>query len=122
MIKGSCLCGGVQLEADRIPLIVNCHCSMFRKHHGTAFGTLASVRIQEFQWLEITDGFQSFERLDRDRGKPTHLVRSPREFTDAASSGVAMDPPMTPIRRSPRFSAGVDRSTGAKLASVHPVQ
>jgi hypothetical protein len=31
MVRGSCLCGGVEFEADEIPLITHCRCSMCRK-------------------------------------------------------------------------------------------
>jgi hypothetical protein len=61
MIKGSCLCGEVQFEMDLVPLIVNCHCSMCRKHHGTPFGTFASVRLQEFRFLGGEDHIQRYE-------------------------------------------------------------
>ncbi len=44
VIHGSCLCGGVVFEVAR-PLIAmgNCHCSMCRRQHGTAFSTYAQA-------------------------------------------------------------------------------
>lgn len=42
--KGSCLCGQVTFEvAGFSQHVANCHCSMCRKFHGAAFGTLAEV-------------------------------------------------------------------------------
>lgn len=48
--KGSCLCGKVQFSVTHFSnQVANCHCSMCRKFHGAAFGTLVSV--QGLNWL-----------------------------------------------------------------------
>ncbi|WP_372741089.1 GFA family protein [Neptunomonas sp.] len=48
--KGSCLCGAVSFTvtgfSDRA---ANCHCSMCRKFHGAAYGTL--VGVFNLKWL-----------------------------------------------------------------------
>jgi len=36
--RASCLGGGIQFEADEIPLRTNCRCSICRKASGAAFG------------------------------------------------------------------------------------
>ena len=42
--KGSCLCGEVAFEVNGFSLqAANCHCTMCRKFHGAAFGTLVGV-------------------------------------------------------------------------------
>lgn len=42
--SGSCLCGGVRFSVTGFsPRAANCHCSMCRKFHGAAFGTLVEV-------------------------------------------------------------------------------
>lgn len=42
--EGSCLCGEVRFSVERFSeKVANCHCSMCRKFHGAAFGTLLSV-------------------------------------------------------------------------------
>jgi hypothetical protein len=52
--KGSCLCGGVTFEANGFNhQAANCHCSMCRKFHGSAFGTL--VGVSKLNWLSGTD-------------------------------------------------------------------
>jgi hypothetical protein len=51
MIRGSCLCGGIQIEAERVPLITNCHCSKCRKAHGAAFRSGAIIPISEFRFV-----------------------------------------------------------------------
>jgi hypothetical protein len=56
MIKGSCLCGQVRYELDGgIQLINNCHCSMCRKAHGSAFGTFLHAHLRGFRWLSGED-------------------------------------------------------------------
>ncbi|HBZ72426.1 MAG TPA: hypothetical protein DEP35_22900 [Deltaproteobacteria bacterium] len=50
MVRGTCLCGGVQFEADEIPLMTNCHCSMCREASGAAFGTFAHARPEQFRY------------------------------------------------------------------------
>lgn len=48
--KGSCLCGKVRFSVDGFSKnVANCHCSMCRKFHGAAFGTL--VGVQGLAWL-----------------------------------------------------------------------
>lgn len=60
MNKGSCLCGDVTWEIDGpITMLVNCHCSMCRKAHGSAFGTYAIGGAGDFRW---TSGEGNVER------------------------------------------------------------
>ena len=48
--QGSCLCGGVQFSVEGFSeQAANCHCSMCRKFHGAAFGTL--VGVCSLTWL-----------------------------------------------------------------------
>ena len=48
--KGSCLCGEIQFSVTGFSSqVANCHCTMCRKFHGAAFGTLVSV--QGLKWL-----------------------------------------------------------------------
>ncbi|WP_428806816.1 GFA family protein [Vibrio lamellibrachiae] len=43
--KGSCLCSGIQFSVSGFDnKAANCHCSMCRKFHGSAFGTLVGIR------------------------------------------------------------------------------
>lgn len=48
--KGTCLCGGIQFSVSGFSeKAANCHCSMCRKFHGAAFGTL--VGVKNLSWL-----------------------------------------------------------------------
>ncbi len=59
-IKGSCLCGAVRFEITS-PVISmgNCHCTMCRKQHGTAFSTYCQV---EKSGLRMTEGESHIQR------------------------------------------------------------
>jgi hypothetical protein len=61
MIKGSCLCGGVQFEVDEILLLTHCHCANCRKLTGAAFGTYAHVQRKHFRYLKGTDLIAQYE-------------------------------------------------------------
>ncbi|WP_067047652.1 GFA family protein [Moritella sp. JT01] len=48
--NGSCLCGSVLFSVESFSdKAANCHCSMCRKFHGAAYGTL--VTVKGLKWL-----------------------------------------------------------------------
>jgi len=56
MTVGRCLCGTVRYEIDG-PFVnlLHCHCSMCRKHHGTAFVTWAAAPLAGFRMVSGAD-------------------------------------------------------------------
>ncbi|GAA0786465.1 GFA family protein [Marinobacterium sediminicola] len=57
--QGSCLCGHVRFSVSGFSeKAANCHCSMCRKFHGAAFGTL--VEVQDLSWLSGKDLLKEF--------------------------------------------------------------
>jgi len=57
--RGSCLCGGIKFEVSGFSsLAANCHCSMCRKFHGAAYGTL--VGVSKINWLSGTELLKDF--------------------------------------------------------------
>jgi hypothetical protein len=57
--KGSCLCGAVSFVVDGFnEKAANCHCSMCRKFHGAAFGTL--VGVSGLNWLSGHENLKEF--------------------------------------------------------------
>ncbi len=51
-IHGSCLCNAVRFEIEGpFTLMLSCHCSMCRKHHGAPFATFVAAPLQGFRWL-----------------------------------------------------------------------
>jgi hypothetical protein len=51
MITGSCQCGGVRFEIEKVTALTNCHCSVCRKTTGASFATFAHVRSGRFKLL-----------------------------------------------------------------------
>ncbi len=61
-MKGSCLCGTVRYEVDRLASpIGHCHCNTCRKSHGAAFNSTARVDRTDFRWLTGADSLAAFE-------------------------------------------------------------
>ncbi len=62
MNKGSCLCGDITWEIDTRPVMMsNCHCSMCRKSHGSAYGTYVGVPSDAFHWTSGEAEIQRYE-------------------------------------------------------------
>ena len=61
MVRGSCLCGGIQFEVTEILVIALCHCSMCRKRNGGPFGIGAAVPAANFKLIKGGDLIQVYE-------------------------------------------------------------
>lgn len=60
MNRGRCLCGTVRYEIDGpFEIVVNCHCSMCRRHHGVPFVTWAAAPATGFR---VTGGHDAIAR------------------------------------------------------------
>jgi hypothetical protein len=63
MVRGSCLCGGVQFElTGRINPIGMCHCSLCRKASGVASNAGLLVGRDDLKWLSGEDLLQTYSR------------------------------------------------------------
>lgn len=62
ILTGRCLCEAVryQIEGDLGP-IFHCHCSKCRRWHGSAFRTRASIRKEQFTWLQGEDKLSTYQ-------------------------------------------------------------
>ena len=59
-IDGSCLCGDLRYTLDTPFLsMLHCHCSMCRKHHGSAFLTEVAAPASAFRWQPGADRLAS---------------------------------------------------------------
>ena len=55
-MKGNCLCGAISYEiAGPLSMMINCHCSMCRKHHGTAFATFVAAPLAGYRLVSGAD-------------------------------------------------------------------
>jgi hypothetical protein len=55
MIRGSCVCGGIKFEIEKVVALTHCHCSVRRKESEASFATFAHVRRERFRLLSGED-------------------------------------------------------------------
>ena len=66
MVRGTCLCGAVQYElAPPLAMMMHCHCSMCRKHHGTSFATFVGAPLAAFKWLTGADAVAQYKSSEQ---------------------------------------------------------
>ncbi|MEY9105255.1 hypothetical protein ABH999_001451 [Bradyrhizobium yuanmingense] len=61
MIRGSCLCGAVRFEIEKVRALTHCHCVNCRKLSGAAFATYAHVDVDRFRFVAGEDMTASYE-------------------------------------------------------------
>lgn len=60
--KGSCLCNGIQYEINGdITDVLNCHCSMCRKLHSSAFRTRGVVLTKDWHTIQGQELLKFYE-------------------------------------------------------------
>ena len=60
--KGSCLCGKVQYEiTGELQDVLNCHCSMCRKLHASAFRTRAKIETKAWETIQGSEYITFYE-------------------------------------------------------------
>jgi len=60
--KGSCLCNQVQYEIDgEFEDVLNCHCSMCRKLHASAFRTRAKITSESWKTIKGDEFIKFYE-------------------------------------------------------------
>ncbi len=92
MTEGRCLCGALRYQIDG-PFVdlVHCHCSMCRKHHGTAFATWAAAPASGFRWTTDTGTLASYKSSEKGHRDFCSVCGSVAPVIDAAM-GLAIAP------------------------------
>jgi len=104
MTRGQCLCGAVQYEiAGPFSLMMHCHCSMCRKHHGASFATFVAAPIEGFKWLAGEDAIASYPSSEHGRrnfcrrcGSVTPTLMAEAGFALAPAGNIDGDPVIRP--------------------------
>ena len=66
MIQGSCLCRQVTFVIDGpVSGLSNCHCTECRKAYGSAFGTVAICKKEDFKYLSGENLISSYKQTER---------------------------------------------------------
>jgi hypothetical protein len=74
MTHGTCLCGTVRYElTEPLQMMMHCHCSMCRKHHGAAFATFVAGPSAGFRWLGGEDEIGTYRSSEH--GTRAHCRR-----------------------------------------------
>jgi len=61
-LKGSCLCGAVNYEVERLDMpIEHCHCRTCRKAHASAYATTAGIMREHFRWVSGEENVRAYE-------------------------------------------------------------
>ena len=61
-LKGSCLCGAVRYEVDRLDTAIgHCHCNTCRKAHAAAYASTARVMRDQFRLVAGAGLLAAFE-------------------------------------------------------------
>ena len=88
MIKGSCLCGGVQFEVEEfVGPFELCHCRRCRKGSGSAFKALVGVRRAGFRFLQGENLIRKFE---------APIIESPPAYENAWCMRCGSPAPVVP--------------------------
>ena len=74
MNRGSCICEDIQWQLDGEPdMVINCHCSMCRKAHGSAYATFAMAAADKLHFTSGADKGAVFAASDH--GQRHHCPR-----------------------------------------------
>ncbi len=66
MTDGGCLCGAITWSVDGpFESMLDCHCSMCRKHHGSLFATFVAAPDAGFRWRSGEDGIVRYPSSDQ---------------------------------------------------------
>ena len=62
MLKGQCLCGGVQYEVHGEPtLMAHCHCKRCQRSGGASNGTVVAVKSEDYRLVKGEDMLNRYE-------------------------------------------------------------
>jgi len=104
MTKGTCLCGTVQYElAQPLSMMMHCHCSMCRKHHGASFATFVAAPFAAFSWIAGADAVARYPSSEhgvrsycRRCGSVAPLLMPEAGFAVAPAGNLDGDPGIRP--------------------------
>ncbi len=111
MVRGSCLCGGVEFEIDgRLTPTQCCHATRCRKSTGAAFAPEIAARTSNFRWVRGEELITRYEApLLREPppfrkafcsvcGSPVPLVEQDSDFVAFLAGVLDGEPETTPFR------------------------
>lgn len=103
-LQGRCLCGAVAYQVrGPFSMMVHCHCSMCRKHHGALFATFVGAPLMGFKWLRGEDQIDSYASSENGRrsfcrhcGSVTPALLKQMDLALIAAGNLEGDPGIRP--------------------------
>jgi hypothetical protein len=96
MVEGACFCGAVRYEvAGPFRDMTSCHCSMCRKHHGSAFATYVSAPLGGFRWLAGAEALLRYQSSPQ--GQRTSCRRCGSPLPELLPEGALVQLPAGPL-------------------------
>ena len=110
MNTGSCLCGDIQWTVDGdFSMLVNCHCSICRKVHGSAYGAFVATKASNFEWTAGEDRVRTYQSSEN----------GTRPFCPRCGSGVAAVIGETAFMPAGNLDGDIDRSLDSHIFVAH---
>jgi hypothetical protein len=110
MNRGSCLCGDIAWSVDgEFMMLVNCHCSICRKVHGSAYGAFVASPAEGFHWIAGEDKMSSYR-------SSTEGVRA---FCPRCGSNVAAVMGNLAVMPAGNFEGDINRSLDSHIFVAH---
>jgi ADP-ribosyl-[dinitrogen reductase] hydrolase len=104
-MKGSCHCGAVTYEVDRLDSLGHCHCVTCRKTHAAAYATTGRVAREHFRWTHGAHGLTAYESSPGKRryfcarcGSQLVAMRDGSDYVMLRAATLDDDPGIRPTR------------------------
>lgn len=110
MNNGSCLCGDIQwVIHGEFTMLINCHCSICRKVHGSAYGAFVATSADDFRWVTGQDTIRSYQSSES----------GTRPFCPRCGSGVAVATDKLAYMPAGNLDGDIDRSLDSHIFVAH---
>jgi len=110
MNSGSCLCGDIAWSVDGdFTMLVNCHCSICRKVHGSALGAFVASSVDGFRWVAGQDKFHIYQSS----------TNGQRPFCAKCGSGVAAVAGKLVVMPAGNLEGNISRSLDSHIFVAH---
>lgn len=110
MNKGHCLCGDIQWSVDGdFTMLINCHCSICRKVHGSGYGAFVASSADGFRWVSGQEKAQIYQSSENGQ----------RPYCPRCGSGVPLVMAKMAIMPAGNLEGEIKRSQDSHIFVAH---
>jgi len=110
MNHGSCLCGDIEWTVDgEFTMLVNCHCSICRKVHGSGYGAFVACSADGLRWVSGAEKIRNYQSSESGQ----------RPFCPRCGSGVAAVSGKLAIIPAGNLDGDIARSLDSHIFMAH---